>query len=267
MSAEELLREGRVDEALAALKDLVRKSPSDAKLRTFLFQLLAVAGDWDRALTQLNTAAELDTEALAMAQTYRTALECEVLRSQVFEGQRTPLIFGEPENWIAFLIQSLGHLAQGQTAQSAALRTQAFAQAPATPGALNGTPFEWIADADSRLGPMLEAIINGRYYWVPFHRIKAVDIEAPADLRDFVWMPAHFTWANGGEMVGLIPTRYPGTEKSQDSELRLARKTIWQEAGDGAAMGLGQKMLAADAGEFALMDVRRIELHAAATET
>src|SRR5262249_31782172 len=107
-------------------------------------------------------------------------------------------------------------------------------------------------------------VVNGRYYWVPFHRIKAIDVEAPADLRDFVWMPAHFTWVNGGELVGLIPTRYPGTERGQENELRLARKTVWQDAGEGASTGLGQRMLATDAGDFALMDVRRIELNAPA---
>ena len=57
---------------------------------------------------------------------------------------------------------------------------------------------------------MLEAVINGRYYWVPFSRLAEVTIEAPEDLRDVVWMPAHLQFENGGEMVALIPTRYPG---------------------------------------------------------
>ena len=34
--------------------------------------------------------------------------------------------------------------------------------------------FEWIADADDRLGPVLEAIVNGRYYWVPFERVRRI---------------------------------------------------------------------------------------------
>ena len=83
-------------------------------------------------------------------------------------------------------------------------------------GDINGQPFEWIADADSRLGPVLEAVINGRYYWVPFARLAAVDVEAPEDLRDMVWMPAQLQFENGGESVALIPTRYPGSETSDD---------------------------------------------------
>ncbi len=88
--------------------------------------------------------------------------------------------------------------------------------APSTPrrasaGDIDGQPFEWIADADSRLGPVLEAVINGRYYWVPFSRLSRIQIEPPEDLRDMVWMPAHLQFENGGESVALIPTRYQGS--------------------------------------------------------
>ena len=70
--------------------------------------------------------------------------------------------------------------------------------APTASGTIDGKPFEWIADADPRLGPIMEAMVDGKYYWVPFTRLSRLDIEAPADLRDQVWMPAHFTWSNGG---------------------------------------------------------------------
>ena len=62
---------------------------------------------------------------------------------------------------------------------------------------------------------MLEAIINGHYYWIPFQQIQQIQIEEPADLRDVVWMPAHFVWTNGGDAVGLIPTRYPQLRNSR----------------------------------------------------
>ena len=94
MSAYELLREGRLEEALTELKDQIRRDAANPKHRVFLFQLLAVRGDWQRALTQLNTVAELDPQTSAMAQMYRTAVECEALRSEVFRGNRSPLIWG-----------------------------------------------------------------------------------------------------------------------------------------------------------------------------
>ncbi|WP_327058540.1 tetratricopeptide repeat protein, partial [Escherichia coli] len=60
MNAEELLRAGRVDDALKALQDQVRTQPANAELRVFLFQLLAVLGQWSRANNQLKVAGELD---------------------------------------------------------------------------------------------------------------------------------------------------------------------------------------------------------------
>jgi type VI secretion system protein ImpE len=269
------LRAGNLAETLAELQQKVRTQPSDPAQRVFLFQLLSVLGDWDRAMTQLQVAGELDPAALPMVQTYREALACEVLRAEIFAGTRTPLVFGEPEQWLALLLESLRLASQGRPAEAAALRGRAFADAPATRGSIamadatgkeagEERGFEWIADADTRLGPVLEAIVNGRYYWVPFQRIASIEIEAPADLRDLVWCPATFRWASGGEGVGLIPTRYAGTEAAVDDAIRLARRTVWNEPYDGAWLGQGQRLLATDGGEHPLLEVRRVRLETAA---
>lgn len=288
MDAAQILRDGNPSDALAALQARVRKDPADAKLRVFLFQLLAVLGQWDRALNQLNVAGELDAGNLAMVQTYREALRCEVFRSEVFAGKRTPLVFGEPAQWVALVMEAFTLAAAGEYGPSEEAREQAFDEAQATSGRLvtaaaptaedaeapdtddddggnvaEGIPFAWIADADPRLGPILEAIINGRYYWVPFQNISVIHIEAPEDLRDMVWMPAHFTWANGGETVGLIPTRYCGSEASADPRIQLARMTDWEDRGSGVYTGLGQRLLATDVDEYPLMDVREIHLDTA----
>ena len=224
----------------------------------FLFQLLCVLGQWERAATQLEVAAELDPKTLAMAQMYREALRCEALRAEVFAGRKSPLVFGEPEQWLALLIEALLVGGTPASAQAEALRSKALELAPASSGSVNGEPFAWLADADSRLGPVCEAIVNGRYYWVPFERFARIDVEAPADLRDVAWMPAHFHFTNGGEAVGVIPSRYPGSETAADPQLCLARKTIWQELRPDVYQGLGQRLLATDAREYSLFDVRAI---------
>ena len=107
----------------------------------------------------------------------------------------------------------------------------------------------------------MEAIVNGRYYWVPFQRIAKLELEAPADLRDLVWLPAQFTWSNGGQTVGLVPSRYPGSAQSTDNAIRLARKTDWQTVGEVAQYGLGQRLLATDIDDYSLLDTRLIELN------
>lgn len=260
MNVDDLLRAGRLDDALAALEQQVRADPSNHKLRVCLFQVLAVLGDWERAATQLKTAAELEPLNLPMAQVCTTALACEALRAEVFDGARTPLIFGEPERWVGWLVRAGQMIGAGDHLASQGLRDQAFEEAAAVPGSIDGRPFQWIADADSRLGPVLEAIIDGKYYWVPFQTVKCVQMERPTDLRDLVWLPATFTWVNGGQSVGLIPVRYPGSQGSRDDSIRLGRRTEWKEYPGQTFLGLGQRMLATDDGEFPLLEVRRIDL-------
>ena len=125
-------------------------------------------------------------------------------------------------------------------------------------GSIDGTRFEWIADADPRLGPCLEIVVNGGYSWVPFSRLRELKFEAPTDLRDKIWVPVEVTWANDGKAIGFIPGRYPGSERSDDSDVVLDRKTIWTDAQDELQIGFGQRMFATDAGEYPLLDIRLI---------
>jgi type VI secretion system protein ImpE len=261
--AEAAFRAGDLAGALRTLQSDVRSRPQDARLRIFLAQLLMVQGQWERAQNQLNVVAELDADGMLMAQTYRAAIQCEQLRTAVFAGQRSPLVFGEPEPWIALLIQALA-LDTSAPAAAMALRSQAFDQAPASRGSANGTAFEWIADADSRLGPVLEVLLNAAYYWVPFHRIARIKIEAPADIRDLVWLPAQFVWSNGGEAMGLIPARYPGAGAGagagaeDEPALLMGRRTEWTALGEEQYAGAGQKVLATDAADFGVQDLREV---------
>jgi type VI secretion system protein ImpE len=252
MLAQQLVREGKPGAALAALQDAVRKDAADARLRIFLFQLLAVMGQWSRALNQLNVAGELDAATLPMVQTYRAAIQCEALRTDIFAGRRAPLIFGEPQPWLAQLVDALQHDA-ADPARAAAAREQAYDSAPASSGSIDGAPFAWLADADQRLGPVLEAIVNGRYFWIPMCRVSRIELDPPTDLRDTVWTAATFTWTNGASGVGLIPTRYSGTVATGDESLLLARRTEW--LGEEIC---GQRMLVSDAGDHPLMNAREI---------
>jgi type VI secretion system protein ImpE len=260
MDAAELLRRNDLDAALTRLLDQVRGDPSNAKLRVFLFQLCCVTGDWGRAKTQLDVAVGMDNGALLMGRIYGGALACEPERRKIFAGEAVPTIFGDPQPWMAELYEALRLECRGEHAAAANLRGRALDAAPATSGRIDGQEFTWIADADSRLGPMLETIVDGRYFWLPFKRIARIIIEAPTDLRDQVWTPAKFILANGGEIVGLVPTRYPGSEQSLDPLVRLARKTEWRDVAADTYHGLGQRTLTTDANDFPLMDVRLVEL-------
>ncbi|WP_418316666.1 type VI secretion system accessory protein TagJ [Piscinibacter sakaiensis] len=241
---------------LKELQDQIRKNPQRSDLRIFLFQLYCLTGDWGKAANQLNAIEELDKEAESMVQTYREAVRCEVYRREVFAGQRVPLVLGDPQNWVALMLEAVKLDAAGKHEQAVSLRSKALEEAPATPGKADGKDFEWIADADSRLGPLLEMIMNGKYYWVPMHRLSRLEMEAPSDLRDFVWTGATVTLANGGTNVALIPTRYSGTEAVDNTALRMARATEWKAMAADSYAGVGQRMFATNDADIALLELR-----------
>lgn len=271
-TAEELLAAGDPAAALKALQAQVRTHAADPKLRTFLFQLLVVLGQWRRALDQLKVCGELDAGTLAMVNTYTAAVQCEMVREAVFAGKTLPHVFGPPAAWVAQLAQALQLDGQGEPAGAAALRDEAFEAAPASGGTLvvgDGPeqPFAWMADADSRLGPVLEVIINGRYGWLPMVHCQALAIEPVEDLRDLVWAPVHVTFANGADTVALMPTRYAGTPVADDGLAALSRRTEWIELGGGAGAqyrGIGQRTLTTDVSEHGLLELRQISFTPAA---
>jgi type VI secretion system protein ImpE len=256
--ARQAIRAGDAKGALALLQEQVRGAPADPRLRTFLFQLLAVLGQWDRALKQLAVARELDAGTEPMVCTYREAIQCEPLRQQVFAGKKVPLLLGEPEPWAALMIEALLREGQDDHAAGAGLRARALEQSTATPGSANGQRFEWFADADTRLGPMLEAVLQGRYYWIPFSRLSRMTLEAPVDLRDVVWTPAQLQFTNGGESVALVPTRYAGTPLDGDGALALARRTEWRPIAGNQFAGQGQRIFASDLEEYPILELREV---------
>ena len=260
---QDLLAIGDVAGALQRLQEQVRERPADARLRVFLFQLLCVLGQWPRALTQLKVCGELDASTLPMVNTYREAIQCELVREAVFAGRTTPIAFGQPQAWVAWLAEALQAQSRGEVERAADLRRQAFDAAEPTSGQINASAFEWIADADSRLGPVLEAVINGRYCWVPYAALSAVHVEPPADLRDLVWAGARLEFPNGGESVALLPARYAGSGASTDGAVQLSRRTDWVELAPQQHTGLGQRVLTTSDVEIGLLELRELVLDAA----
>ena len=258
MQAEKLVKEGDLTGALADLQQHIREQPSHGAYRLFLFQLLAVMGQWERADEQLKIVGQLDDSLMLLVRAYREVLQCEMIRRAVFAGRREPLVMGKPPQWVPLLIEALRLENEGHLPAAQELREEALELAETSSGKLDGHSFQWLADADMRLGPIFEVVLNGNYYWVPIAQVQKLNIDPPTDLRDLVWLPVRFIWQNGGEGYGFIPTRYPGSENSLDSAIQLARKTIWEEPKTGIYRGLGQRLLASDQDDFPLLDIREL---------
>ncbi|HEX4470228.1 MAG TPA: tetratricopeptide repeat protein, partial [Gemmatimonadaceae bacterium] len=63
MTPRDLLQAGKLDEAIDALSAELRDNPTDARRRTFLFELLCFAGKYDRAEKQLGVVGQGSKEA------------------------------------------------------------------------------------------------------------------------------------------------------------------------------------------------------------
>ena len=256
MDADQLLRDGDLDGARSALVETLRDNPADARARMFLFQLLAVAGEWEKARTHLDALARISPDARMLATVYSMAMKAEEQRAAIFAGrERMPVIRGA---WCEGLADAIMHYAKGDAAEANAARDAALDQAPDTPGEIDRVRFDWITDADARFGPTLEVIIQGRYGLVAFSEVSVLQSEGPKDLRDTVWYPVQIQFREGQSVAALLPTRYPGSERSSDLALRMGRGTGWQEEAAGES-AFGQHLLTLSGGEdIGLLTVRSL---------
>ncbi|MDE8653701.1 type VI secretion system accessory protein TagJ [Novosphingobium album (ex Liu et al. 2023)] len=258
VDADQLLRDGDVDGARVALVDIVRTRPGDDQARMFLFQLLAVNGEWDKALKQLNALVQVASQAQLLGVTYGQAIAAEEQRAAVFAGTAEMALLAGHGGWAEGVARAITLFARGDGPGGIRARDEAFDAAPDLAGSMDGHPFEWIADADSRFGPTMEAIVAGRYGLIPFDVVESIRSEGPRDLRDTVWYPVEIAFRSGHSGAAFLPARYPGSEASANPAHKLGRLTGWI-ARDWGDEGLGQRLWTlSDGSERGLLDVRDI---------
>ncbi len=229
-TARELFDAGKLNQAIEALGAELREHPTDSQRRTFLFELLCFAGNWDRADKQLDVlagslggddAAPKDRRLGALL--YRAAIAAERTRHDKFAAQL--------DN----------------------------ADLPSVSGTLNGKPFLSIEDADPRIGPRLEVFAGDSYMWLAFDQIASIEMKPPQKLRDLLWAPATIHTVEGFEGADLgevlLPVLSPFSSTHADDLVRLGRMTVWE-----GEAPFGQKMLLVDDEEIPLLDIRSLEI-------
>lgn len=255
--ADDLLRDGDLAGARAALVEAVRKQPGDEQARMFLFQLFAVAGEWDKARSQLAALASLSAEAQMLAVAYGQAIDAERERAAVLAGTQRARQHSSSA-WYEGVVDALELLGKGDVDGAEAARDAAFDAAPDTPGTVDDVAFDWIADADGRFGPGFEAIIGGRYGLQPFDQVEKIVSKGPKDLRDTVWYPVQIFFRSAQSVAAMLPARYPGSETSTDAGERLGKVTSWRETPAGE-IGSGQRLWSLSTGDdVGLLSVRAL---------
>jgi type VI secretion system protein ImpE len=247
----------------------IRDEPTSAAERFGLFQTLSMRGDWEGANRQLRQALNNDSSLLPIVRSYQLILDAELQRERCLHGEQPPqLMMLTDEAWALSLAEdyvrqdNLEHLAS-HLAQAPALRGEIDVVQDGSEEVQTET-FDWIADGDSRLGPMLELIHQQGYCWLPMSQVREIEISAPQSGFDRLWTRVAITRTNGERLRATIPVRYAGNYTTQPDSLLLGRGTRWNSLGDAALQlftGEGQRMWITDVGEFALLDVRAMRLH------
>jgi type VI secretion system protein ImpE len=257
MTAAELYKSGRLQDAIAAQVEDVKGHPTDHAKRLFLFELLTFAGDLERARRQIDVIKYEDTHLDASTAIYRRLLESELARRDLFSRGVAPGFFGEPPEHLRLRVDAVNRLRDGQPAEAAKALAHANEAVPTFRGQFNGQPFESLRDADDLLAGVLEVMAHGRYFWVGLEQVRLLTTNTPRFPRDLLYIPAHLELEDEQGEV-FLPALYPGSHEHPDDQVKLGRATDWKELDGGATLGLGLHTFLRDDDAIGLLECREL---------
>ncbi len=256
-TATELFRAGRLQAAIDAQVQDVKAHPADSGKRVFLFELLAFAGDLDRARRHLDAVTYPDPDRDAAAQQYRTLLDAEDHRARVFRDGVMPEFLIPAPDWVYPRLEAVNALRAGRPADAKALLDKSDADAAPVNRTLNGQPVEGLRDCDDLFGPVLEVLAHGGYYWLPLEQLDGLTANPPKYPRDLIWFPVKLAVKDGPAGDAFLPARYPLTADASD-ELKLGRATDWRQDAGGPVRGVGLRLFLAGDDAVPLTELREL---------
>lgn len=260
MNAEEAYQAGRLQEAVDAQIQAVKANPGDAAGRLFLFELLAFTGDLERARRQIDAVEFGDPDRDMAVLSYRQLLQAEEARRKVFAQGTAPEFLIEPPAAVRRRLEAADRLRQGQHAEAAEILAEADAASAPVRGKLNGKPFEGLRDCDDLLGPVLEVMAKGKYFWIPLEQVESLAVNEPRFPRDLVWSRAFLVMRDGPAGDLFLPTLYPGSHEQADDRIRLGRMTDWKTPDVGPVQGLGLRMFLVGEDPMTVLEWRQLEI-------
>jgi len=254
-TAAELLKAGKLAEALAAAQNTVRKAPTDLDARVLLAELLVFSGNLERADVLLDAASTIDpTTGLVVAE-FRQLIRADMARRQLFRDGRVPELLSDATEVQRLQLAALVALRANDPAEAAKNAAAAEEARPHTAGFHNDAPFDDLRDADDLLAGNFEVLTTtGKYFWIPTERVLSAEFHAPKRPRDLIWRRCSMSVSDGPDGDVYIPVIYAGSDATTDL-LRLGRETDWTDADSGPVRGIGQRVLLCGDDDIALMDL------------
>jgi type VI secretion system protein ImpE len=260
VNASELFKAGQLQEAIAAQVPEVKRDPGDPNKRLFLFELLAFAGDLERARRQIDAVQYADAELDAAVQAYRQALDAEDARRRLLRDGLAPQFLAEPPAHIRLRLEAVNRLREQRPAEAAELLEIADTARPALRGQLNGRPFASLRDCDDLFAAVLEVVAHGVYYWVPLEQIDSLSLQPPQYPRDLIWFPGRLQVRSGPAGDVFLPALYPGSHEHPDDRVKLGRMTDWKPTEQGPVLGVGLRTFLVDEDDLSLLEWRELQM-------
>lgn len=266
-TAKDLFEAGKLAEAIEALTGEVKSNPTDTSRRTFLFELLCFAGEWDRAEKQLDVIGHQSAQADLGVQVYRNNIKAERERRRLFADGTPPHFLNEPPAYVDYLIAAVKQMSEGDHKGARESLDKAEEERPALLGKFNDQQFEDFRDYDDMVGPVLELIVKDQYAWLPFEQIRSFEIAAPKQLRDLIWAQARIEALDGTIGEVYVPALYAGSSASQDDQVRLGRMTDWKQVSEDLYTAAGLRLFLVDGQDQTLFEARTVEFDDVSDQT
>lgn len=242
MNVREYWEEGKLDEAVKAAAEDVKRDPSSAAKRVLFAEILVFAGDLERADRQLDSVMDEDPRRAVHVSTLRQLIRAETWRRDTMTSGRLPELLDEADERMRARLEVLVHLREGNESEAQRLLGEVDAARPHPSGVADDQAFDDFRDLDDLFGGVLELLTTtGKYFWVPIERIESLAFEPPESLRDLFWRATRISVHAGPDGVVYVPCLYPPSG-GESLEARLGRTTEWKGGSGVPVRGEGLRM-------------------------
>ncbi len=261
-TAADLLRAGKLADALTAAQAAVRKAPSDLSARVLMAELLIFSGNLERADVLLDAMSTLDPSTGIVVAEFRQLIRADMARRQLFRDGRVPEVLSDLTEAQRLQLAALVALRDKDMAGAAKNAAAAEEARPRVPGFHNDQPFDDFRDADDLLAGNFEVLTTtGKYFWIPAERVLSAEFHPPKRPRDLIWRRVSMSVSEGPDGDVYIPVIYGATDPMTDL-LRLGRETDWTDADAGPVRGVGQRVFLCGEEDVAVMDLVKLRFGA-----